>query len=154
MPIPRKVINYGFEDVRYIAKRRSERIHFPEATPYAKIRAQKAVRKALYTRAIALKFSDWQRIALILLGLSGPSLAAPINGSVQQASLPVTDYWVARLSLQQAIELVRRQTGGRVLTATVVENEDTTYFRIKLIQANGRVVTLIVDANSGQITEG
>ncbi len=62
--------------------------------------------------------------------------------------------WLAQLSLQDSIELARRLTGGRVLSAVPVYTESTTYYRIKLIQGNGRVVTLMVDASNGQIIEG
>lgn len=61
---------------------------------------------------------------------------------------------LADLNLQDAIRLAKGKAGGKVLSATAVQTGDTTLYRIKLIQGNGRIVTVVVDGANGRITEG
>lgn len=77
----------------------------------------------------------------------------PSGVSLVQAQAQTAPYRVA-LSIREAIELVQRQKGGRILAAVPIESEGRAAYRIKVLQGNGRVITVIVDAISGQITEG
>ena len=54
------------------------------------------------------------------------------------------------LSLDEAVERVRRDTGGRVLTAEARERRGHTSYRIKVLLPNGSVRVVDVDAQSGE----
>ena len=54
------------------------------------------------------------------------------------------------LSLDAAVERVRRDTGGRVLAAEAREQRGRTTFRIKVLLPNGSVRVVDVDAQSGE----
>ncbi|MHB8534113.1 MAG: PepSY domain-containing protein [Sulfuricaulis sp.] len=53
------------------------------------------------------------------------------------------------LSLDQAVTRVRRDTGGRVLSAESRDNRGHTVYRIKVLLPNGSVRVVNVDAQSG-----
>ena len=53
-------------------------------------------------------------------------------------------------SLDEAVERVRRDTGGRVLAAEAREQRGRTTFRIKVLLPNGSVRVVDVDAQSGE----
>ena len=55
----------------------------------------------------------------------------------------------AGLSLNQAVQQVQQQTGGRVLSADPVQQGGRTYYRIKVLTPNGQVRIITVDAHSG-----
>lgn len=50
----------------------------------------------------------------------------------------------------QAAEIVRRATGGEVLSAKLAGKGKPVY-RVKVLQSGGRVRTFLVDAKTGQI---
>jgi hypothetical protein len=50
------------------------------------------------------------------------------------------------ISLDQAIQRIRRETGGRILAADTVRNNDTVTYRIKVLMPDGRVRVFHVDA--------
>jgi len=55
------------------------------------------------------------------------------------------------LSLDEAVARVRRDTGGRVLSAEARENRGRTTYRIKVLLRDGAVRVVNVDAQSGEI---
>jgi len=55
------------------------------------------------------------------------------------------------ISLDEAVARVRRDTGGRVLSAEARENRGRTSYRIKVLLRDGSVRVVTVDAQSGEI---
>jgi uncharacterized membrane protein YkoI len=55
------------------------------------------------------------------------------------------------LTLDEAVARVRRDTGGRVLSAEARENRGHTTYRIKVLLRDGSVRVVNVDAQSGEI---
>lgn len=55
------------------------------------------------------------------------------------------------ISLDEAVSRVRRQTGGRVLSAEAHDNRGTLTYRIKVLMPNGAVRVYHVDAQSGRM---
>ena len=54
------------------------------------------------------------------------------------------------ISLDEAVVRVRRETGGRVLSAEVRDRRGSTTYRIKVLMPNGAVRVVNVDARSGR----
>jgi uncharacterized membrane protein YkoI len=81
---------------------------------------------------------------LVLGGVFAPSLQAvaePVR--VAQAS--------ASVSLAQATQMVREQTGGQVLRAETKRDKGRAVHRIRVLTDDGRVRTWHVDAETGRI---
>ena len=55
------------------------------------------------------------------------------------------------VSLESAVERVRRRTGGRILTADTVVRKGLTIHRIKVLTPEGRVRQLRMDARTGEV---
>jgi uncharacterized membrane protein YkoI len=83
-----------------------------------------------------------RRSALVLLCLV---LAAP-PWIPARAAEPI-----AGLTLEQAVELVQRRTGARVVRTETVREGDETVYRLRLLDRDGRVTTATVHASSGRI---
>jgi uncharacterized membrane protein YkoI len=82
-------------------------------------------------------------LAILCLALAAPSLpAAWAAGPAPQR---------AGLSLEQAVELVQRRTGARVVRTETVREGDETIYRLRLLGRDGRVTTAVVHATSGQV---
>lgn len=60
---------------------------------------------------------------------------------------PIKAYASEMISLQQAIEIVQDQYGGKVLQAKMKKG----YYQVKLLTDSGRVKLIEVDAQSGTI---
>lgn len=54
------------------------------------------------------------------------------------------------ISLDEAVARVRRETGGRVLSAEARDRRGSTTYRIKVLMPNGAVRVVNVDARSGR----
>ena len=81
---------------------------------------------------------------LLLLPAAAPqaaAAAAPLQVAQQQRSL----------TLDQAARLVQERTGGRVLVAEVVRDEERTYYLIRVLVRKGQVKAYRVDPRSGRI---
>jgi hypothetical protein len=90
----------------------------------------------------ALAVGIWALLAVG--GVSVPSLQAvaePVR--VAQAS--------ASVSLAQATQMVREQTGGQVLRAETKRDKGRAVHRIRVLTDDGRVRTWHVDAETGRI---
>jgi uncharacterized iron-regulated membrane protein len=57
------------------------------------------------------------------------------------------------ISLDEAVSRVRRQTGGKILSAETSRVDGRRVHRIKVLTEQGRVQRLQVDARSGQVTQ-
>lgn len=57
----------------------------------------------------------------------------------------------ASISSSQAAETVRARFGGRVLNVDRREREGRVVYRVKILQDDGRLRTVLVDASSGRI---
>ena len=57
----------------------------------------------------------------------------------------------ARLSLNDATELVQKRTGGRVLAAQEVREQGRQMYRIKVLTRQGEVRIVLVDAETGSM---
>ena len=97
--------------------------------------------------------TKWARLALAL-ALCGGAMAsahAGIDRWNQDAHEPraFSAHRVAqqRITLQQAIDIVQRATGGRVLDA----KEGNGQYRIKVLTRNGEVRVVYVDAQTGEM---
>ena len=55
----------------------------------------------------------------------------------------------APYSLDEAVALVKRTTGGRILRADTLRRNDRTIHRIRIITPDGRVRTINVDSLTG-----
>ena len=53
------------------------------------------------------------------------------------------------LSLNQAVQQVRRETGGRILSADTVNQDGRAVHRIKVLTPSGQVRIVTIDAQSG-----
>ncbi len=57
------------------------------------------------------------------------------------------------ISLDEAVSRVRRQSGGKILSAETIRIDGRKVHRIKVLTEQGRVKRLQVDARSGQVTQ-
>jgi len=55
----------------------------------------------------------------------------------------------AGISLDQAVQQVRRETGGRVLSADRITQGGRVAYRIKVLTPSGHVRVVVIDAQSG-----
>jgi len=55
------------------------------------------------------------------------------------------------MSLDDAVEMVQRETGGRVLSADRVERDGRTWYRIRVLVAEGKVRVYRVDPATGRM---
>ncbi len=98
-----------------------------------------------------------------LLGVVGMAVLllfaanAAVGQSVRNESAftqSVTRYWLAELGAADAVRLVERQTGGRVLSVNEEERGGVHVYRVKVLLPEGRVRTIFVDKQSGAQREG
>jgi len=80
-------------------------------------------------------------IALAWSLVAAPALPAPGVAAGEHAPL----------SLEQAVELVQRRTGARVLKAETLREGDETVYRLRLLAPDGRVSSVVVHAATGQV---
>jgi uncharacterized membrane protein YkoI len=57
----------------------------------------------------------------------------------------------AELSLEQAVQMMQRRSGARVVKAETLREGDQTLYRLRLLAADGRVSTVIVHAADGRV---
>ena len=89
---------------------------------------------------------------MLLLTLAGPRTWA--NGDFSGINLRYVDSHGTRAtgqyssSLDQAVERVRRETGGRILSAETVRNNGERIHRIKVLTRDRRVKIIRIPASS------
>lgn len=66
-----------------------------------------------------------------------------------RAEAPAESARAPRLSLNEAAEMVQRQSGGRILAAQNVLNGGRPSYRIKMLSRQGEVRVVFVDAETG-----
>lgn len=89
----------------------------------------------------------WRSLALagwLLLPAAALTLTPPAS-----AQWALTQ--AASISSSQAAEAVQSRFGGRVLNVDRRERDGRVVYRVKILQDNGRLRTILVDANSGRI---
>ena len=74
--------------------------------------------------------------------------ATPIAEMQEQAPSSVTQPTEPgnRLSLDQAVSRVQRETGGHVLSAEVIQEKGMDFLRIKVLLPSGRVRVIYLDS--------
>lgn len=95
----------------------------------------------------------------VLMLLAGQASALPRDLSAvtaaasTRAPTQVTAAPQARdaVSLDQAVAMVRRQTGGRIIKANSTSSNGRTIHMIRVLTQDGKVFTVRVDAASGRI---
>ncbi len=59
----------------------------------------------------------------------------------------------ANVSLEQAIKKVRRKYKAKVLSASEIRSKGPLVYRVKILLPNGRVRTVFVDGETGEVFE-
>jgi uncharacterized membrane protein YkoI len=93
-------------------------------------------------------------LTLAALGLAAAAPRAPADtGAGGGAGPAVTDRRLdgQPLSLDQAVELVKRRYEARVVRAEETQEGEAVVYRIRLLAADGRVFTVRVDARTGRV---
>ncbi len=95
----------------------------------------------------------WSLALLALLPLRVPIVAAGMMQEPgQRMMLAEADRrQQRRISLNEAVELVQSQTGGRVLQAQEVRGDGRDIYRIKVLTRQGEVRIVHVNAETGAI---
>jgi len=89
------------------------------------------------------------RAMLLASCLLVPAATLTLTPQPAQAQWALTQ--AASVSSSQAAEAVRARFGGRVLNVDQRERNGQVVYRVKILQDNGRLRTVLVDANSGRI---
>ncbi|MDX1695662.1 MAG: PepSY domain-containing protein [Ketobacteraceae bacterium] len=72
------------------------------------------------------------------------------NSPMAQGSAPL---WLAGVSIETAIQKAKGKYGGKVLSAKEIRSKGPLVYKIKLLLPNGRVKTVFVDGESGEVFE-
>src|SRR6185436_17623458 len=92
-------------------------------------------------------------IVLICAAHSATAQHEFVKSNWDGVRLAQNDRGGARISMGQAMEIVQRSTGGRVLNAQEVNSDGRTGYRIKVITRSGEVRVVFVDARSGAMQQ-
>jgi uncharacterized membrane protein YkoI len=92
-------------------------------------------------------------LALAALGLAVPATPATAGEAGGSSQAPGADRRrdAAPLTLDDAVELVKRRYDARVLRAEETREGDETVYRIRLLDADGRVFSVRVNARTGAV---
>lgn len=85
--------------------------------------------------------------AVVLAGGASP----PADAAVPGQQPPAVARPVAKVSLDDAVEKVRKRYEGKVLRAETRRQDGRTIHYVKLLTPDGRVRTIRVDADTGRI---
>ena len=104
-----------------------------------------------YTAAMRLR-----PLVLMLAALGPAAVAARApagEGAAAAARPPATDrrHEGQPLTLDEAVELVKRRFDARVVRAEETKEGEDTVYRIRLLAADGRVFNVRVNARTGQV---
>ena len=91
-------------------------------------------------------------VALGLLIMS-TAQAAPANPFGYQTDSDVPSYQLAAVPIEAAIRKAKAKYGGKVLSAKEIRSKGPLVYKIKLLLPNGRVKTVFVDGESGEVFE-
>jgi uncharacterized membrane protein YkoI len=84
---------------------------------------------------------------LLLFTAAGVQAAPAASGWLDAASGQLMLARASGKSLDQAVAQVRRQTGGRILSAETVKRNGRTVHRIKVLTRDNKVRIVHIDAN-------
>ncbi len=89
-------------------------------------------------------------IALLMLG--GAPLSLTVSAGAQASAQPMLLAQAeSRVSASHAAAIVQKRYGGKVLKVETQNRGGRVVHRIKILQDNGRISTVMVDGQSGQI---
>lgn len=88
--------------------------------------------------------------ACLLIGLTLFAAMTPVEARRGERADRHETSRQGKISLDEAVVRVRRDTGGRVLSAQGREERGRTTYRIKVLLPNGSVRVVNVDAQSGE----
>jgi uncharacterized membrane protein YkoI len=94
-------------------------------------------------------------IAALALALSAGALIARAQeapASVSRAAIRQTTPRHAKISMDQAVRLAQRRFRARVVRAETQRQGDRTIYVLRMLDGNGRVFAVRVDAASGAIS--
>lgn len=95
-------------------------------------------------------FKQVKRGMLMVLAVL-PMLATPVHASPRQAVSLSGHLSLARLDAASAARIVQRRTGGKVLAVDQTDRGGRILYRVKVLLPEGRVRTVTVDAETGQM---
>jgi uncharacterized membrane protein YkoI len=75
-----------------------------------------------------------------------PALAKSVNNDHRQSKKSTK-----LISSQQAISIVKRQYGGKVLKVNRINVNGRTSYKVKLLKKNGHIVSVLVNAQTGRV---
>lgn len=78
--------------------------------------------------------------------------AAPLRAQPYDIAAPAEYLWLAAVDGAGAARIVERNTGGKVLGIQRQEKKGKTVYRVKVLLPEGRVRTVTVDAETGQMS--
>ncbi|MCW8973863.1 MAG: hypothetical protein OQL05_11405 [Gammaproteobacteria bacterium] len=84
-------------------------------------------------------------LTLSLFAAAPGAVAAPLLLAQNGNAVTIDDLTGKNLSLDQAVRQVRRETGGRILSARTVEKGGVTLHRIKVLTPDNRVIIYEID---------
>jgi len=95
---------------------------------------------------------------LLILSVIASFLAFPVTATIAPNSLMIVKAKFGQssnakaLSAQQAARIVKSKFGGKVLKVSNSGSENNPSYRVKLLKANGHVISVNVDAKSGRVS--
>ena len=90
---------------------------------------------------------------VVMLLLSPYSFGAQSPFDPPAARLPTSSSWLAAVSLETAISKAKAKYRGKVLSAKEIGGKGPLVYKIKLLLPNGRIKTVFVDGESGEVFE-
>jgi len=87
----------------------------------------------------------------IILSMSFVSLPSDAKGQRNLSDYQKNTQALAVNSPQQAARIVQSRFGGKVLKVSKKKNNNRIGYKVKLITKDGHIISVVVDANSGQI---
>ena len=90
-------------------------------------------------------------ILMFLACAASQPQAYAFDAEHKQGQWIVADSGKARLTLNEATELVQRRMGGRVLAAQAVRAQGRDMYRVKVLTPQGEVRIVLVDAATGSM---
>lgn len=100
---------------------------------------------------VPLLITNIWRSGLFLMFACGLCIAVPVQAKSHSAANSRHDVRMAEVDSAGAARLVERQTGGKVLSVQRQDKKGRSRYRVKVLLPEGRVRTINVDAETGQM---
>lgn len=101
------------------------------------------------------KLIQMEMIAILVLGIgTAPVWASRHKQNQENFYSKYTSLLVVneeKITLKKAATMVRKKTGGRILSAEQQDQDDVAQYRFKVLMPNGVVKIMYVDSASGAI---